>query len=192
VEKAYGKGLVFDLIPIGKEAFVFFVNKANPVDAVSSHTIRMIYSGNVVNWNEIGGKNSPIRAFQRPQNSGSQTIFEKIMAGEKIIDPLTNVIRGMGEMIQEVADYKNHDNAIGYSFMFFTTEMVHNNFIKLLAVDNIYPAPDTIQSDTYPFIATIFAITAGGKSENAEKFIDWILSEEGQYLVKKTGYSAIN
>ena len=73
--KEQGKELV--MTPIGKEAFVFFVNPDNKVDGLKVSEIKDIYSGKIKNWSELGGKNERIVAFQRPKNSGSQTLAGK-------------------------------------------------------------------------------------------------------------------
>ncbi|MFD2879322.1 PstS family phosphate ABC transporter substrate-binding protein [Paenibacillus rhizoplanae] len=70
-------GRELKLTPIGREAFAFFVNKRNPVDSLSIDQIKDIYSGTVTNWKEVGGKKASIRAFQREENSGSQTKLQK-------------------------------------------------------------------------------------------------------------------
>lgn len=93
--KAKELGVEFKLTPIGKEAFVFFVNSKNPVNELSVSQIQDIYTGKITNWQEVGGKNDKIRAFQRPENSGSQTALQKIM-GDK---PLMTAPR---EMLQKV------------------------------------------------------------------------------------------
>jgi phosphate transport system substrate-binding protein len=69
--------------------------------------------------------------------------------------------------------------------------MVKNSGIKLLSIDGKAPVKDRIKSNAYPFTATFYAITTGNESENTKKFIDWILSSEGQYLVEQTGYVPI-
>ncbi len=187
------KGMAFHLTPIGKEAFVFFVNAKNPVNSISSKHITDIYSGKVTNWKELGGKNSSIKVFQRPKNSGSQTILEKIMKDEQLIEPLkADVVDGMGGIIERTADYRNFKNAIGYSFLYYSTQMVNNGAIKLLAIDHIVPSKETIQNNSYPYVSNFYAITCGNEPETTKAFIQWILSNEGQYLVEKTGYIPIN
>jgi phosphate transport system substrate-binding protein len=190
IVRASERGLQFDMTPIGKDAFVFFVNKNNQINNLTSSQIRDIYSGNITNWEDIGGENSLIIPYQRPNGSGSQTILQSIMENISVIDPLKeNVVGGMGGIIERVTAYKNYANAVGYSFLFFTTEMVKNDEIKLLAIDNIYPSKETIQTNEYPFSGTFYAITlAGNEEENVKRFIAWILSEQGQYLIEKTGY----
>jgi phosphate transport system substrate-binding protein len=103
--------------------------------------------------------------------------------------PIDQVPVGMGEILEEVARHRNHSNAIGFSFLFFTTEMVRNNEIRLLAIEGVLPTRETIQN--YPFAGSFYAITTGNETENVTKFIEWILSDEGQYLIEKTGYVPI-
>ena len=106
-----GKELVYT--PIGKEAFVFFVSEDNPVDGLTSEQIRNIYSGNITNWKKLGGRNLPILAFQRPQNSGSQTKMEKFMGDAKLKEPLKVEFEySMVGVISAVADYQNKETAI--------------------------------------------------------------------------------
>jgi phosphate transport system substrate-binding protein len=191
VKQFNDKGLNLKLIPIGKEAFVFFVNKENPVDNVTVENIRGIYSGKIRNWNKLNGKFQNIRAFQRPENSGSQTMLEKMMGNIPVIKPRKeNVSYGMGGIINQVADYRNFSNAIGYSFLFYSTEMVKNDHIKLLAINGVFPSRETIRDQSYPFSYYFYAITVEGieQNENTELFIEWILSEQGQELIQKTGY----
>ncbi len=75
------QGLTFHMIPIGREAFVFFVNHKNTVENLTLGQVQQIYAGKITNWQEVGGKNDAIRAFQRPADSGSQTALEKNYGG---------------------------------------------------------------------------------------------------------------
>jgi len=187
------KGVNLKLVPIGKEAFVFFVNKKNIVDNVTIGNIQGIYSGKIRNWEELNGANRSIRAFQRPKNSGSQTALERIMGDIPIMDPrMEDVATEMGGIINDVAVYRNFPNAIGYSFLFYSTEMVKNDQIKLLSIEGVYPSRETIQKGSYPFSNIFYAIyITENKNKNIDLFIEWILSEQGQELIEKTGYVPI-
>jgi len=182
------KDIIF--VPIGREAFVFFVNSKNRVNNLTIENIQGIYSGKINNWRELNGRNQRIKAFQRPEFSGSQTMLEKIMDDVPIRDPRLDRINSMGEIFNEVAVYRNFSDSIGYSFLFFATEMVKNEQIKLLSINGIYPSTETIQKNIYPFSDNFYAIyiESDDKNENIEPFIEWILSEQGQELIQKTGY----
>lgn len=192
LKKAENLGVELEMTPIGREAFVFFVNARNPVDSLESEEIKNIYAGETTNWSDVGGKNDEIRAFQRPVDSGSQTTFIKFMGDTPIQEPETEeMASGMGGIISEVASYRNYKNAIGYTFRFFSVDMVKNDKIKLLAIDGVEPDIDTIRSGEYPLSAEFYAVTAGSDNPNVQPFIDWIVSEEGQQLVERTGFVSV-
>lgn len=194
-QKQYAKeqGVELDFTPIGREAFVFFVNSKNPTVNLSIEQIRSIYSGEITDWSELGVSGlGKIKAFQRDEGSGSQSALERLMNGKNLMKPISeDVIEGMGEIISATADYRNYKNAIGYSFRFYSTEMVKNNQIKLLSIDGVYPDTDNIENGTYPISNNFYAVTRHDKSENTEKFLEWMQGRQGQALVEKTGYTPL-
>jgi len=194
-EKFAEKELDIKFVPIGKEAFVFFVNKKNSINNLNIEDIQNIYSGKIKNWKYFGGKNKKIIAYQRPNDSGSQTALKNIMKNIPLIKPhREDVSGGMGQMINRVASYRNFDNAIGYSFLHYTVKMANNDLIKLLSINNVYPQKTTIENNSYPFIDSFYAIyiEKENMNTNIKPFIEWILSNEGRELIEKSGYVAIN
>lgn len=190
---AKDKNVTLKFTPIGKEAFVFFVNANNELRSISVDEIVKIYSGKIVNFKEIGGKNEKILAFQRDKNSGSQTALENIMQGKNLIKPLeTEIIDSMGGIIKSAGDYKNYKNALGFSFLYFVKNMVKDNKIKLLNINGIEPNRSNIANNSYPFVDEFYAVTLEeNKSEEVSKFISWILSESGKEIIEKTGYTSL-
>jgi phosphate transport system substrate-binding protein len=193
LEAAEKAEVSFRYIPIGKEAFVFFVNSNNPVDALTVEQLQAIYSGEIKNWKEVGGNDESIKPFQRNINSGSQTAFVNFMQGKTIMKPpMEDVIGGMGGIISRAADYANYGNAIGFSFRFYVNEMVKNKEVKILKINGIYPDLENIGKGIYPLASQFFAITlTDNEKPNVSKFLNWIVSKQGQYLVEKTGYCPI-
>ncbi len=189
VAAAEKAGVQFNMTPIGREAFVFFVHEDNPVDSLKLEEIQQIYAGDLDDWSEVGGETDTIRAFQRPEGSGSQTALQRVMGEEKLMDaPVEDVPEGMGGIIKQTAAYHNHKNAIGFSFRYYATEMVEDHDIKLLQVNGIAPTVETIADGTYPITSEFYAITTEENYETYKPFLDWMTSEEGQTLVERTGY----
>ena len=178
---------------IGSEAFVFFVHKDNPIESLTTEQIKGIYSGEITNWSEVGGNNEPIVPFQRPEGSGSQSMLIRIMGDTPIVEPDTQtMVTGMGGIIEEVADYKNKSTSIGFSFRYYVEGIIQNPDIKMIAIDDVFPSKENIKNGAYPFIASVYAVTyKGNPNENVQKLIDWMLSEEGQYIIEETGYVGI-
>ena len=200
LDRAAAAGVELHLTPIGKEAFVFFVNHRNPVTALTVEEVQGIYSGIITNWSEVGGKRQSIRPFQRAENSGSQSALLRLMEGLPLLEPEEeDRIAGMGGIIRQVASYRNYRNAIGFSFRYYATEMVQNGDIRLLALNGVEPTKETIRDGSYPVSAPFYAVTAAPagqppleeRSQEAAAFLRWVLSPEGQTLVERTGYTAI-
>ena len=186
-------GTTFSYTQIGSEAFVFFVHKDNPVENLTLEQIKGIYSGEITNWKEVGGHNEKIVPFQRNEGSGSQSMFLRLMGDTPVMEPDTQTrIGGMGEIIEEVADYKSKPTSIGFSFRYYVEGMIKNPDIKLIAVNGVAPTKENIQNGTYAIIAPVYAVTyEGNPKESVSQMIDWILSEEGQYIIEETGYVGI-
>ncbi len=186
-------GTSFDYTQIGSEAFVFFVHKDNPIDNLTLEQIKDIYSGKITNWSEIGGEDERIVPFQRNEGSGSQSMFLRLMDGVDVLEPDKETLStAMGGIIEKVADYKNKPTSIGFSFRYYVEGIIKNPDIKLIAVDGVAPTKENIKNGTYPIIAPVYAVTyEGNPNENVHKLIDWIISEEGQYIIEETGYVGV-
>ena len=189
------------MTPIGREAFVFFVNSRNPVTELTVEEVRGIYSGEITNWRQVGGKNWPIRPFQRAENSGSQSALQRLMGDVPLLEPETeDRISAMDGIIRQVSSYRNYKNAIGFSFRFYSTEMVSSNDIRLLALNGVAPTRETIRNGSYPISSAFYAITAAPAgypppqetNSDIAAFLEWMLSPQGQSIVEKTGYVALS
>ena len=190
IADAKAKGMTYEITPFAKEAFVFFVNSKNPLKNLTSEQIRAIYSGEITDWSQIDRRLSgKIKPFQRNEGSGSQTMLQKIMGNTPIMPPVKeDRLGGMGGIINDVANYRNYQEAIGFTFRFFSTEMFRNGEIKLLAIDGVEPTVENIRNGTYPFIADCCIITVRPRDENIRKIVDFMFSPAGKELIERTGY----
>ncbi|MGE7980742.1 PstS family phosphate ABC transporter substrate-binding protein [Psychrobacillus sp. NPDC093200] len=193
INHAKRNGVELKLTPIGREAFVFFVHQKNEVDGLSIKQIQDIYSGSIKNWQNVGGSDDSIRAFQRPEGSGSQTALQNLMGETPLMEaPTEDIVNAMDGIIEEVAQYKNYKNAIGYTFRYYSNEMVKNDQIKLLNINGIAPTKENIRNNQYPIASEYYVITTNTKNPYVDELIEWILSPQGQELVEKTGYVPIH
>ncbi len=176
--KEQGVELVFT--PIGREAFVFFVNKDNPVDGLTTEQLRGIYAGDYRNWSEVGGDNTHIAVLQRNAGSGSQSALLNFMGDTPV---KTDYFTFMGR-------------SIGFSFRFYVEGMVGQDSpeggVKLLALDGVYPGTENIKNGSYPIINELYAVTRKGEENpHVQAFVDWMLWDEGQAIVEGSGYVGI-
>ena len=192
--KAAGADLRF--APIGREAFVFLVGQGNPTDNITYQQIRNIYSGKTADWGTLGwSEGGRMIAFQRPEGSGSQTGLKYIMGGLPIQSPQplpdASLIGTNSLMKQVSVEWRGVQPAIGYSYRFYAATMYANPDAKILKVNGVEPSLENIQNGHYPFVADFYAVTNGAPEGNSKLLIDWILSEQGQELIEKTGYTPI-
>jgi len=181
-----------EIIPIVSEAFVFLVNKDNPVDSLTLEQIQKIYSGEITNWKDLGGNDVAIRAMQRPENSGSQTGFLSLVMKDLTVmtPPVDWISIEMGELIDSVSHYDNQPDAIGYSYYYYVMDMVANPDVKLLKIDGVYPEPTTISNGSYSIKTNYFAVfrkTEEAKSD-VRNLVDYLLSDDGQAMIEHAGY----
>ncbi len=179
-QKKYAEeqGVELVYVPIGLEAFVFFVNEKNPVDDLTVEQVRDIYACKYKNWSEVGGPNRVINPVSRMKGSGSQTMMEAFMGEREIGRKSPFAILGA---------------SIGFSFRFYMDGIVGNESVKMLKLNGVYPSAENIRNGKYPVVAQFYAIyRADNDNPNVQILIDWILSEEGQELIEKSGYVRIN
>lgn len=189
---AKDQNIELEVVPIVKEGFVFFVNKNNPVENLTLSQIQNIYSGKTRNWKEVGGNDNEIVAYQRPENSGSQSgMLELVMNGVKMMKPKTETVaQSMSDIIDVISDYNNTETAIGYSYYYYANTMYTKDAMKLLSVNGVKPTYENIQTGLYDLQTAYYAVIRKDEPENTNtrKLLNAMMSERGQNVAKEAGY----
>lgn len=169
------KGVELKMVPIGYEAFVFIVGKDNPVDNLTIEQVQGLYTEKYKNWSEVGGDNRLVDAVQRNTGSGSQTAMLSFMNGQTMKRSVMGALTG---------------RAIGFSFRYYVEGLSVNPDVKMLSLNGVYPSEENIANGTYPIASNFYAVyDASNENENIALLLDFILSEEGQRIVKESGYT---
>ena len=177
---------------IGRDALVFIVNEENPVQSLTQQQLRDIYAGKITNWKDVGGQDLDIVAFQRRSDSGSQTLFQKLLIqGGELMDPPTELApTAMGELVDSLAAYNNSANAIGFSVYYYIDQMYSQPGLRLLSVDGVMPSNDTLADGSYPLCNDFYAVIRPDAAADSpeRQLYDWLDTEAGQACIKKAGY----
>jgi len=189
------KGVRLQLIPIGKDAFVFLVHRESLIDNLTITQIQDIYSGKINNWQQVGGPNGPIVPYQRDENSGSQTFMERKVMKEKKksqVD-MEKIPPFMSGLIDVIADRRNAQKAIGYSFYYYANDMRRSEEIKFLSIEGVECNKENIKNDVYPFSAVIYAVIRADEpiDSPAAKLVNWLSTEKGKKTIEKSGFIPI-
>ena len=187
-------GEELEMTPIGVDALVFICAKNNNVDSLTIQQVKDIYSGKITNWKELGGSDSEILAYQRNKDSGSQTLFDKLInLGDDLMEAPKNLIVGsMIGLLEAVADYDNSADALGYTVYYYLTNMETDKLStsKILSVGGVAPSNETIGDGTYPLTNDFYVVIRKSAEENSPERIlyNWICSEQGKELVVRENY----
>ncbi len=179
-QKAYADkmGVKLNYVPVGLEAFVFFVNENNPVENLTTEQVRSIYGGSITNWRDVGGPDRIINPVTRLSGSGSQSAMDAFMGETEIARKSLLAVTG---------------GAIGFSFRYYMDGIVGNEKVKMLSLNGVYPDAEHIADGSYPVVAQFYAISrVDNGNPNVPLLIDWILSEEGQTIIAESGYVRIH
>ena len=158
--------------------------------------LKDIYSGKVTNWSEFGREDVKIEAYQREFNSGSQTLFLKLVMNDitPMDPPEKYKIFGMEGLIKEIASYNDAGNAIGYSVYYYAKKMYAVPGLRLIDVDGVEPNDQTIASGKYPYLNEYYLVIREDTPSDSEtmKLYNFITSKAGTETIKKAGYIPVN
>jgi len=187
-------GKELEMTAIGADALVFICSANNKVENLTTEQIKSIYSGKTTNWKDVGGDDHPIVAYQRNKDSGSQTLFDKLInLGDELTDaPKEQRIGSMIGLLEAVADYDNSDDALGYTVYYYLSNMENDKLSssKILDVDSVKPTNDTIGSGEYPYVNDFYVVIRKDAAKDSPERVlyDWICSEQGKKLVEQENY----
>ena len=191
-EKAHADELGVSLIEtsIALDAFIFVVNKENPVKSLTINDIQKIYTKEITNWSQVEGKNEIIKVFTRPRNSGSEEVFrELVMDG---LEPADFPEAAIGAMAWVFAEVYNNENAICYSFNTYKDlqARIPCNEVPVIAINDICPSESTIKNGTYPFISKVHVAIRSDLDRNsmAYKLYEWLQSEDAKSTIIECGF----
>ena len=186
------EGFTYEMTPFANDALVFVVNADNPVDSLTTEQVQKIYTGEITNWKQVGGADIKIEAFQRNPEAGSQSLMLKhVMKDLKMAAPPQGYTVGdMEGLISAVKNFDGSASAIGYTVYYYADDMKMAEGLKILAIDGVQPNDTTIADKSYPFLNPYYTVISAAEPENSPARIlyRWLLSSEGQNLIKLEGY----
>ena len=166
-------------ITICYDGIVVVVHPDNPVGAMDLDKVRQIFSGRISNWSQLGWVNRRIDAVSREEGSGTRSAFEDLIMKGKEIDDGTMVQDSNGSVKEVVA---TDPYAIGYISMGLVDKKV-----KPVAIDGVSPSIKTIKSSRYKIVRPFLYVTNGELGDTARQFVDYVLSKDGQHILKNEG-----
>ena len=164
---------------VAYDGIALLVNTENPVSNISLEDVKKIYTGEITNWKELGGDDSPIVVVSREEGSGTRDAFQEIVGykSEELTKDAT-ISDGSGAVKTTVAGNKN---AIGFASFEYI-----DNTVKALSVNDIEPTAENVKAGDYKISRPFILVTKEDTlTENGQKLMDFVLSTEGQQIVEE-------
>jgi phosphate transport system substrate-binding protein len=168
---------------VALDGIAVIVHPSNPVDGLSIEQIKKIYTGEISNWNEAGGKKMKITVISRDSASGTFETFNELALDKERVRP-DSLLQASNQAVAQTVS--RTPGAIGYVGLGYLSSAV-----KGVSVEGVEPTNENVINGSYELARKLFMYTNGAPEGIEKAFIDFVLSEEGQELVKKAGYVSL-
>ena len=179
-KQAEGKGVKPKQHTIAIDAIVPIAHPANPVTDLTIEQLSMIYQGKITNWKELGWLDKAIAVISRDTSSGTYENWENKVLHQARVTPRAQLQASNGAIVQVVSKNRYAIGYIGLGYL--------NKTIKGIKVNGIAADAQTAISGKYPIARPLYMFTDGEPKGPAALFIKYVVSPEGQAIVKKEGF----
>lgn len=177
------KGVILTAHKIALDGIVPIVHSSMKIDNITLEQLRNIYNGKIKSWKEFGGPDRPISVVSRDTSSGTYEVWEeKILKGDKV-RPDALLVASNGQAVQTVAVNKYAIGYIGIGYV--------DKSIKALKVNGAKASAKTVRDNSWPIARPLFMYTNGRPAGTIAKFINFMLSKDGQEIVSEAKYVSI-
>ncbi len=191
IDKARSRGAIANAIPVALDGLAIIVNDNNPVSKLDMDQLRRIYVGQITNWKQVGGNDSPIVVFSRDSNSGTYGFFQQNVLKNQ---NWGNAVRFMPSTSEEVREVGRTDGGIAYGGVAYFKGKRNIKIVPIApkaGAAPLMPSEDNVRSKKYPIWRYLYFYTNGAPKGETAKFVNWVLSPSGQGIVEKVGYYSV-
>lgn len=183
ISKAKENGIELYENVVAMDGIAVIVHPSNPISAITKAQIKDIYTGKISNWKELGGKDAKIVIISRDSSSGTFETFNELALDKEKVRPDALLNASNQAMAQTVA---RTPGAVGYVGLGYLSPAV-----KALEVEGVEPTKENVVNGSYILARKLFMYTNGKPKGITKEFFDFVLSKDGQKLVDKAGFVAL-
>jgi phosphate transport system substrate-binding protein len=182
-------------IKVALDGLAVVVNPGNPVSKLTLDQLAQIFTGRITNWKEVGGQDKKIVILSREVNSGTHVYFKEHVLrkgdpnSKEEFAPDALLLSSSQAIADEVA---GNPDAIGYYGMGYISSK-QKPIMVAKDEKSEYEAPtiENVVNGKYPISRPLFLYTNGQPQGLVKKFVDFVLSQDGQDIVLKTDFVPI-
>jgi phosphate transport system substrate-binding protein len=171
---------------IGFDAIAVFVHKKNPVTNLTKDQLKNIFTGKVKNWKQVGGKDAPITPNTEiiGEKRATLEVFKKIIMDNEPYAIGFKEIDLPADQIIHLSHDETGISTVSLGLLSSVSKYAREH-VKIIAVNDVEPSEENIRRRQYLISRPLTIATKGAASGNARKFVQFMLSSEGQKFVAK-------
>ena len=177
IADAKAKGVSLTEHKIAVDGVIAVVHPSNKLDDITTAQLKNIYNGTIKTWRDIGGSDRPISVVSRDTTSGTYEVWQEKILGKDKVRPDALMVASSGQMIQTVAQNPYAFGYIGIGYV--------DKSIKVIKINGMNPTEKSVRDFTWPVARFLYIYSNGKPAGSAAKFIDFLLSKDGQNVVKE-------
>lgn len=172
-------------VRVARDGIAVYLNVNNPVQNLTIGQVKRVYTGEIVNWKELGGNDAKIVLYSRENNSGTYEFFKEHVLQKQDFASQTQHMVGTGALVNAVA---KDPNAIGFGGIAYASGVKPAALAFNESSRYVLPKEEEILSGNYPVSRLLYFYLKERPSGLTKEFIDWVISKSGQDVVNEVGY----
>ncbi len=172
-------------VRVARDGIAVYLNTNNPVQNLTIGQVKRIYTGEILNWKELGGNDAKIVLYSRENNSGTYEFFKEHVLQKQDFAPQTQHMVGTGALVNAVA---KDPNAIGFGGIAYASGVRPAALAFNESSRYVLPNEEEILTGNYPVSRLLYFYLKERPTGLTKEFIDWVISKSGQAVVSEVGY----
>ena len=175
---------------VAYDALAVIVNPGNGVSQLTREQLEGIFTGEITNWQQVGGADMRIIPYSRETSSGTYEFFkENVMRNRNYVNGIMSM-PATGAIIQSVGQTRGAIAYVGLGYL-------NNNSIKALRVSYdegktyVAPSVENAKNETYPIVRPLYYYYDSSTEQRARPFINYVLSPAGQQIIADIGFITV-
>ncbi len=175
------------------DAIAVITHPSVGIDSLSVRDLGRVYAGEIVDWQQLGGKPGKISLYGRQSNSGTFIYFREKVLG-KDFSPMLKQMNGTAQIIEAI---KNDPQGIGYAGLGYVSD--HNGIpregfkvLKIKAKEHEFSCSpldtDALRSGLYPLTRPLYQFTNGQAKGKIAAFLAFEKSDMARKIILQNGY----
>lgn len=153
---------------------------------ITTDQIQAIYSGEITNWQELGGPDAAIALFDFVEDENEKKVLRAAYLGAELEVTDAAIVFAEDDELMDVAT----STEFSLAALPFEEEL-EDLPITILTIDGIEPSPDNLRSGAYKMVLPLGVVLAQEPSAATQQFIEFTQSEEGQAALRAAEYTVI-